>query len=134
MLHQILYSPIITFFFVLTMGACLYSALLFRHSSPLSWWFFIFIASCITRDIGSLCWDNTVTLNLAGSPLCLVVWWVCMNDLSDFLEYAFWCSFPRVFHFYSQEYRQIIDSLFIIVWHWSRRQQDPLHPHDRIQG
>ena len=78
LLHQTFHSPTVTFFLVLTMGACLYSALLLRHSSPLSWWFFMFMASCITRDIGSLCWDNTVTLNLAGSPLCLVVWWVCI--------------------------------------------------------
>ena len=96
LLHQTFHSPTVTFFLVLTMGACLYSDLLLRHSSPLSWWFFMFMASCMTRDIGSLCWDNTVTLNLAGSPLCLVVWWVYMKDLSDFLEYAFWCSFPCV--------------------------------------
>ena len=29
--------------FLLTIGACLYSALLLRHSSPLPWWFFMFM-------------------------------------------------------------------------------------------
>ena len=43
LLHQTFHSPTVTFFLVLTIGACLYSALLLRHSSPLPWWFFMFM-------------------------------------------------------------------------------------------
>ena len=90
------HSPTVTYLLVLTIRAWWYSALLLRFFRPLSVWFLIFMASCLSyypRHRVRV-FAKYLNLNLAGGPSWSCCWWSLMPSTAS-IETAEICSFRK---------------------------------------